>query len=94
MTEWKEVIGTQKERPSEIDTTSSSDYVYERKNITEYTETDDQEEITLKGWKYLERKIPKGQWTVDVTAQNKQNLDAIMAGMIDLYELQLEGLGE
>ena len=91
MTEWIEVIGTQPTRPSEIDTTSSEFYVYERKDIQEYK---DPEEESIKKWKYLERKIPKDKWLIETAKINKQNTDAIMQGMVDLYELQLEGLGE
>lgn len=85
--EFIEVIGSQKERPSEIDVTSSAYYVYERKDIKKYEEKDAEETVLWTGWKYLERKIPKEQWELETTATNKQNLDAIMLGLTDLYEL-------
>lgn len=94
MNEWKEVISSMPERPSEIDTTSSAFYVYERKDIKPYQEQDSEDNVLLNGWQYLERKIPKEQWIINTTALNKENLDALMLGLTDLYELQLEELGE
>lgn len=90
--EFIEVIGSQSSRPLEIDVSSSAYYVYERKNITKYEEKDDDQNVTFSGWKYLERRIPKDQWSLETTAQNKQNLDAIMLGLTDLYELGLGGV--
>lgn len=91
MSEWKEVIGSQPERPDEIDVTSSAYYVYERKDIQKYEETDDEENVIYKGWKYQERQVPREQWSVETTAKNKQNLDAILSGLVDLYEI---GIGD
>lgn len=93
MNEWIEVIGTQPTKPLEVDTTSSSFYIYERKDIQEYKDPDNEEDTTKK-WKYLERKIPRDKWIIETVQLNKENTDAIMQGMVDLYELQLEGLGE
>lgn len=90
--EFVEVIGSQITRPAEIDVTSSEFYVYERKNIEQYEEKDADQNVIFKGWKYLERKIPKEQWNLETTAQNKQNLDAIMLGLTDLYEMGLGGM--
>lgn len=86
-----EVIGSQPTRPAEIDVTSSEVFVYERKNIQKYEERDEEENIIFSGWKYLERKLSKTQWTLEVAVQNKQNLDAIMLGLTDLYELEIGG---
>lgn len=90
--EFIEVIGSQSVRPSEIDVSSSAYYVYERKDIQKYEEKDEEQNVIFSGWKYLERKIPKEQWNLEVTAQNKQNLDAIMLGLTDLYELGVGGV--
>ncbi len=90
--EFIEVIGSQSVRPSEIDVSSSAYYVYERKDIQKYEEKDEEQNVIFSGWKYLERKIPKEQWNLEVTAQNKQNLDAIMLGLTDLYELGIGGV--
>ena len=40
MTDWKTVHSTAIEKPSALDTTSSSSTVYERKNIEQETTTD------------------------------------------------------
>lgn len=95
MSEWITVISSQTSKPAEIDILSSAYYVYERKLITAYTQysNSNPEDIEFTGWRYLERKIPREQWLLETTAQNKLNSDAIMAGMVDLYELQLEGIG-
>ena len=93
MSEWIEVISSNPSRPQEVDVESSSFYVYERKNIEAYTETNDEEEVLWKGWKYLERKVSREKWILETTAKNQENVDAIMSGLADLYELQLEGLG-
>lgn len=90
--EFIEVIGSQTARPQEIDVTSSAYYVYERKDIQKYEEKDDQQNVIFTGWKYQERKIPKEQWAIEATAQNKQNLDAIMLGLTDLYEISIGGI--
>ena len=83
--EWRDVIGSQIEKPEEIDTTSSAIYVYERKDIKAY-EGEDKEESGKK-WTYQERKIPREQWLLDQTKSNYENLNAIMLGLVDLYEM-------
>ncbi len=56
MTDWKEVIGSQAEKPKEFDTTASSLVVYQRRNIKEVTE----DEATH--WEYEERTLTKGEF--------------------------------
>lgn len=92
--EFREVIGSQPSRPSEIDTTSSSTVVYERKDIQKYEEKDDAQNIIFSGWKYLEREIPRDKWLIETTAANKQNLDSALEGLADTYLLILESMGE
>ena len=92
MEDFVEVLGSQETRPSEIDTTSSAYYVYERKDIQKYKGTLPGTEIEFEGWKYLERKIPKEKWQLETAANNKQSLDVMMLAIADLYELQLGGL--
>ena len=87
MGEWYEVKGAV--RPAEIDTTSSQYYVYESKDIEKFEEKDDDQKVVRSGWKYMQRRTPKEEWVVDATAQNKANIDALMLGLTDLYELQL-----
>lgn len=87
--EYIEVIGSQPTRPKEIDVTSSAYYVYLRKDIEKYTYEGEGTRPSFTGWKYKERKVPKEQWQMETTAENKQNLDAIMLGLTDLYEMTL-----
>ena len=86
--EWVEVIGSQPEKPEEIDTTSSKFIVYERKDIKPYEE-EDKEQTGFK-WTYKERQIPREQWILDQTKANHEDLVALLSGLIDLYELNAE----
>ena len=84
--EWIEVKGSV--RPQEIDTTSSKYYVYERKDIVKHEDDD----TGVAYYTYLEKQTDKTEWFVTATAENKANIDALMSGLTDLYELQLESL--
>lgn len=66
------VIGSQSEKPKEIDT--SSEYgVYIRKDIEEYHHTDDQD-IEFNGWKYKECFVPNNEYLVDkIIELSKEN---------------------
>lgn len=60
MTNWRKVIGTQPERPDEIDRTSSPSTVYLRKNIEQVekeVEGADGEKTTVTEWQYDEREM-------------------------------------
>lgn len=52
---WKEVVGTQQEKPLEVDTTSSPSTVYLRKNITKVEKKAGDE--TISAWKYEEAQL-------------------------------------
>ncbi len=88
--EYREVIGSQPTRPSEIDTSTSMSHVFERKDIQKYEVKDEKQNVIFTGWKYLEKKTPIEKWQLQTAAQNKENLDAIMLGLTDLYEISLE----
>ena len=90
--EFNEVIGSQATKPSEIDVTTSAYYVYERKDIKKYQEKDADQNVLFDGWQYLERKIPKELWQLETTKKNNENLNAIMMGLTDLYEMQIGDL--
>ena len=90
MGEWYEVKGSVK--PAAIDTTSSQYYVYERKDIEKCEEKDENQNVTFSGYKYKEKKTPKEQWAVEAAAKTIQNVEAIMLGMTDLYEIGIGGL--
>lgn len=53
---WKEVVGTQPEKPLEVDTTSSPSTVYLRKNIREEERVDAEANIT-NVWVYDEAQL-------------------------------------
>lgn len=96
MYKFQTTLGSQKERPLEIDTTSSEYVVYIRRNIEPYENTD-KFGSTFKGWKYEEVAVPNNDFLADFVKQlieeNQQlkkqieedNL-TIMMGMADIYE--------
>lgn len=64
MQDWILVRGSQEVKPLEVDTASSKDTVYLRKNIEQITETDTQsgKEITL--WQYMERQMTREEYVL------------------------------
>ena len=79
MTEWKTVHGDK--RPAELDETSSSFVVYERRNIAQETFTDmDGKERT--GWVYEEREYTRAEYDMMLSP-------AIQGVQQALSELQL-----
>ena len=89
MYDFETVIGTQKEKPKEIDTESSQYYVYIRKDIKPYESEDDPK---TEGWKYLEMAIPNNDYIVKQLKEQKETSEAIMLGLCDLYENQIAGV--
>ena len=62
MTEWKVVQGSQPNRPTEFDTTSSATTVYQRRNIhTTTVEEENGETVIL--WEYDERELTRDEFT-------------------------------
>lgn len=88
MYDFNTVIGTQTEKPAEIDTTSSQYVVYIRKDIEKYEHTDDQG-VTVKGWKYKECVVPNNEYLVEKMTEQKETTEALMLGLCDLYEMNL-----
>lgn len=100
MTDWKKVNGSQAEKPSEFDETSSSSVIYQRRNVhTIEVENQDGTKVTL--WEYEERTLTPSEANLeknnielkakleDQTAKlNEQNDNqmAIMSAISDLYE--------
>ena len=85
MYQFETVIGTQSEKPKEIDTTSSQYVVYIRKDIEPYEKTES-DGVTIKGWKYQELAIPNNDYLADYLKQTVESNEAIMLGLCDLYE--------
>ena len=61
MTEWKEVTGSQTEKPKEFDTTTSTEAVYQRRNIKE-TETENEDGTKTTLWAYEERQLTEEEF--------------------------------
>lgn len=83
MSTWYE--GTSSVYPSLVDTTSSKKWVYVRRNIEEH-ESEDDEGIKEKFYKWEEQKIPKENYPIyELEVQNAANLDYIaMMSDIDI----------
>ena len=77
---YETVTGSQAEKPSELDTTSSANYVYYRKNIKQIEQTDEQGN-TVKLWQYDEAKVTKQEYLQNCVDDNAQAL-ADLAAMI------------
>lgn len=90
MYEFEKVRGAVK--PKEIDTDSSGFYTYVRKDIKEVHEAGDEANPGFDGWEYEECKVLNDEWVVDQFKQLKESNDALMLGMVDLYEMQIEGM--
>ena len=57
---WKEVTGSQQNRPDEVDTTSSPSTVYLRRNIRQAEVESGEEIITV--WKYEEAQLTQNEY--------------------------------
>lgn len=83
------VIGTQSEKPKEVDSTSSQYVIYIRKDIEPYEIKEEGSEETVKGWKYKECVVPNTKYLIDQLSSQQEAIDALMLGMADLYEMQV-----
>lgn len=57
---WKTVTGSQEQKPDVIDKTSSSKYVYLRRNIERITKTDERGSVLL--WQYDEAVVTQEEY--------------------------------
>lgn len=87
MKEFEKVRGSVK--PKEIDTDSSGYYTYIRKNIKEVHEEGDDFNPGFDGWEYEEMKVLNDEWAVDAIKAVQESNNALMLGMVDLYEMQI-----
>lgn len=94
MYKFETVIGSQTEKPAEIDTTSSEYVVYIRRNIKEYHSKD--QGVEFNGWKYEECIVPNNDYLVNFVKQLveenqelKDQNEALMMGLVDIYEQNL-----
>lgn len=77
---YETVTGSQAEKPTELDTTSSVNFVYYRKNIKQIEQTDEQGS-TVKLWQYDEAKVTRQEYLQNCIDDNAQAL-ADLAAMI------------
>jgi hypothetical protein len=56
MKEWRDVFGTEPEKPEEFDTTASPTTVYQRRNVKKATKTED-DGTKVTGWTREEREL-------------------------------------
>ena len=96
MTDWKQVTGSQSEKPLEVDAVSSESTVYLRRNIKE-VEIENEvsgEKVTM--WQYEERQLTPQEYTLYTIV--KEGIDEITdfqkQSVIDEYteELIKEGV--
>ena len=62
MTDWTQVMGTQSEKPLEIDTYSSPNTVYLRKNIAQVEVEDNVSGDKITMWQYDERQMTPAEY--------------------------------
>ena len=77
---YETVTGSQADKPTELDTTSSVNFVYYRKNIKQIEQTDEQGRI-VKLWQYDEAKVSRQEYLQNCIDDNAQAL-ADLAAMI------------
>lgn len=77
---YETVTGSQAEKPAELDTTSSVNFVYYRKNIKQIEQTDEQGN-TVKLWQYDEAKVTRQEYLQNCIDDNARAL-ADLAAMI------------
>ena len=77
---YETVTGSQAEKPAELDTTSSVNFVYYRKNIKQIEQTDEHGN-TVKLWQYDEAKVTRQEYLQNCIDDNAQAL-ADLAAMI------------
>lgn len=86
---WTKVEGSQTEKPAQLDITSSSVYVYMRRNIVQITRTDE-EGVKRKFWQYEEAKLTPAEYEAYVEETNSPTYQAIMAQQEGMDEANAE----
>lgn len=82
MTEWREVFGTEPEKPQEFDTQSSPTTVYQRRNIRQETRTDG-DGNAVSGWLREEREMSAAEYSQMILMQQavKENTEEIVTSV-------------
>lgn len=85
MTDWQLVFGSQVSKPSDFDTTSSLNFVYQRRNVQRVS-VEDEFSGTRECWQYDERKMSHGEYEKLLEDELLQT----QLALTELYEL-MEG---
>lgn len=108
MTEWKEAFTYNEEQPEAI-STDSNYTVRERKDFKKVTykvpvdpeQPEGETKEVFDHWEYLEREMTIAEFTrrqnamiTELKTQLETLSETTMLSMVDLYELQLEAMGE
>lgn len=86
MNNWILTLGTQPDKPMEIDTTSSPTTVYLRRFIKKIKIQPSEDEPETEAWEYEEKQIPKAEYESLQTALESPTTKLIMQ---TLYNLEL-----
>ena len=84
ISDWAIVTGSQTNKPSTLDTTSSVFFVYQRRNIERIT-IDDEMLGAYEMWQYEERKLTKDEYAVMVADE----ITATQIALTEMYERQM-----
>ena len=89
---WYDVENGNAVRPADVDSTSSREYVYVRRNIVFVEESNDGEEVRPAHYRWDELKIPKDVWPVySKEMDHDAALDDVYASLTELAEMIVEG---
>lgn len=91
MTDWTKVRGTQTEKPLEIDTSSSVNTVYLRRNIEQINIKDSVTEEVITMWEYEERQMTPNEYSQYKMIQESTNIITSFQeqAVIDAYTEEL-----
>ena len=85
---WKTAENGDSVKPSEIDRTSSSVYVYVRKDFEELPSYDIDGEQVGTHWRWLETTIPVEDWDMYTKViTNESDLTDVQLALCELYEM-------
>lgn len=85
---WHKSENSDLNKPKALDSKSSYEYVYVRKNFVQIEAT----EQRPAHWEYFEARIPKKDWELFVELGNhSEALDDVYAALTELAELIVEG---
>ena len=90
MKDWKKVYGSQVERPSEFDTTSSPTTVYQRRNVKRVT-IDNMGGTTSELWEYDERTMSHDEYAVMAEVVKNQKDIAAIEDILCALDAESEG---